>query len=164
MNSNLEAIAFVLLPCAAFFEVKKHVSLAHSLPGDALQHPSLREECVTPSPTTAAPETTPTPTAAPITSSSCTVDTAEYDYDEVLYKSLLFYEAQRSGYLPASQRVTWRRDSATDDALDADTNEAVNLEGGYYDGGSVVPRHHCTVSRMCSDCTSTRLWNKVISV
>lgn len=106
--------------------------------GDALQHPSLRAECVTPPPTTVAPVTTLAPTPAPTTPSSCAVDSAEYDYDEVLQKSLLFYEAQRSGYLPASQRVTWRRDSATGDALDAETNEAVDLEGGYYDAGDYV--------------------------
>lgn len=98
---------------------------------------------MTPPPTTGAPVTTLPPTAAPATPSSCAVDSAEYDYDEVLQKSLLFYEAQRSGYLPASQRVTWRRDSATDDALDAETNKAVDLEGGYYDGESALPRRRC---------------------
>lgn len=59
---------------------------------------------------------------------------ARYNYDEVLRKSLLFYEAQRSGYLPSSQRVKWRRNSATNDALDADSRRRVNLVGGYYDG------------------------------
>lgn len=72
------------------------------------------------------------------TSALCTSGDANYDYDEVLHKSLLFYEAQRSGFLPASQRVTWRRDSATDDAIDPDTNQRVDLEGGYYDAGDYV--------------------------
>ena len=31
--------------------------------------------------------------------------------------SLLFYEAQRSGKLPADNRVDWRGDSALDDAV-----------------------------------------------
>lgn len=62
----------------------------------------------------------------------------KYNYDEVLHKSLLFYEAQRSGFLPDSQRVTWRHDSATDDALDAKTNLKVDLEGGYYDAGDYI--------------------------
>ncbi|KAG7153472.1 Endoglucanase A-like 3 [Homarus americanus] len=59
---------------------------------------------------------------------------ANYNYDEVIRKSLLFYEAQRSGHLPTSQRVTWRKDSAVDDAIDDDTKARVDLEGGYYDG------------------------------
>ncbi|XP_063884867.1 uncharacterized protein LOC135113545 isoform X2 [Scylla paramamosain] len=55
----------------------------------------------------------------------CFTGDADYDHDEVLRKSLRFYEAQRSGFLPNSQRVTWRRDSATDDAIDPDTNDDV---------------------------------------
>ncbi|KAK7082264.1 hypothetical protein SK128_017348 [Halocaridina rubra] len=58
-----------------------------------------------------------------------------YDYDDVLHKSLLFFEAQRSGVLPASQRVKWRKDSASNDAPDADTKKQVDLAGGYYDAG-----------------------------
>nr|AMH40365.1 glycoside hydrolase family 9 [Extatosoma tiaratum] len=61
-------------------------------------------------------------------------NTAGYNYKEVLQKSLLFYEAQRSGKLPADQRVTWRKDSALND-------KGVNgedLTGGYYDAGDCV--------------------------
>lgn len=47
-----------------------------------------------------------------------------YDYSEVLGKSLLFYEAQRSGPLPADNRIDWRADSTLDD----------NPLGGYFDG------------------------------
>lgn len=72
------------------------------------------------------------------TQSFCPLGDAEYNYDEVLRKSLLFYEAQRSGFLPSSQRVTWRGHSATDDALDAETNGRIDLEGGYYDAGDYV--------------------------
>lgn len=64
----------------------------------------------------------------------CSAAGARYDYDEVLHKSLLFYEAQRSGFLPPTQRVTWRQDSATTDAIDPETGNRVDLEGGYYDG------------------------------
>ena len=42
---------------------------------------------------------------------------ASYSYSEVLDLSLLFYEAQRSGPLPADNRVPWRGDSALDDAV-----------------------------------------------
>jgi hypothetical protein len=51
-----------------------------------------------------------------------------YDYNEVLQKSLLFYEAQRSGRLPANNRIDWRGDSATGD----------QITGGYYDAGDHV--------------------------
>jgi len=56
--------------------------------------------------------------------------TAAYDYKQVLRDSLLFYEAQRSGRLPADQKVTWRKDSALNDQGD----QGQDLTGGYYDG------------------------------
>lgn len=37
------------------------------------------------------------------------------DYGDALNKSILFFEGQRSGKLPVSQRVTWRADSALSD-------------------------------------------------
>lgn len=36
---------------------------------------------------------------------------AEHDYGKALSKSILFFEAQRSGYLPSNQRVKWRANS-----------------------------------------------------
>ncbi|XP_066989121.1 uncharacterized protein [Macrobrachium rosenbergii] len=87
---------------------------------------------------TEAPVTVTTVTEAPYTGPGCALEGSSYNYDEVLHKSLLFYEAQRSGYLPSSQRVTWRKDSATDDAIDDDTQQRVDLEGGYYDAGDYV--------------------------
>nr|QCQ73718.1 endo-(1,4)-beta-D-glucanase [Litchi chinensis] len=41
------------------------------------------------------------------------------DYGSALTKSLLYYEAQRSGKLPPNQRVQWRADSALNDGSDA---------------------------------------------
>jgi hypothetical protein len=55
---------------------------------------------------------------------------AAYDYKDVLTKSLLFYEAQRSGKLPSDQKVTWRKDSALNDR----GQNGEDLTGGYYDG------------------------------
>ena len=72
-------------------------------------------------PTTSPPITGPPTTSRP-GNGSCT--TTKYDYAEVLEKSLLFYEAQRSGPLPADNRIPWRDDSAVDDLI----------VGGYYDG------------------------------
>ncbi len=57
-----------------------------------------------------------------------------FNYGEALEKSILFYEAQRSGDLPATNRVTWRGDSALKDGADV----GVNLTGGYYDAGDHV--------------------------
>ena len=45
-------------------------------------------------------------------------------------KSILFYEAQRSGKLPANNRIPWRGDSALNDA----GNNGEDLTGGWYDG------------------------------
>lgn len=41
------------------------------------------------------------------------------DYATALTKSLLYYEAQRSGKLPSDQRVQWRGDSGLQDGKDA---------------------------------------------
>ena len=53
-----------------------------------------------------------------------------YNLEEVLYKSMLFYEAQRSGKLPANNRIPWRGDSALGDKGD----NGEDLTGGWYDG------------------------------
>lgn len=42
----------------------------------------------------------------------------EHDYGEALRKSIMFFEGQRSGRLPPSQRVMWRRDSGLHDGAD----------------------------------------------
>ena len=52
------------------------------------------------------------------------IDSHSFECREVLEKSLLFYEAQRSGPLPSDNRIEWRGDSALDDVP----------VGGYYDG------------------------------
>nr|AMH40375.1 glycoside hydrolase family 9 [Peruphasma schultei] len=57
-----------------------------------------------------------------------------YDYKDVLQKSLLFYEAQRSGKLPADQKVKWRKDSALKDK----GQNGEDLTGGYFDAGDFV--------------------------
>ncbi|XP_067004974.1 endoglucanase E-4 [Anabrus simplex] len=59
----------------------------------------------------------------------------DYKYAEVLYKSLLFYQAQRSGKLCfMDPLVSWRKDSAIDDC----GRLGEDLSGGYYDGGGYV--------------------------
>jgi len=44
---------------------------------------------------------------------------AAHDYRDALRKSILFFEGQRSGKLPADQRLRWRRDSAMHDGATA---------------------------------------------
>merc|ERR1712137_487634 len=58
----------------------------------------------------------------------------DYDYEKAAVYSILFYEAQRSGKLPANNRVPWRGDSALGDK--GSNNE--DLTGGWYDAGDHV--------------------------
>lgn len=57
-----------------------------------------------------------------------------FNYGEALQKALFFYEANRSGDLPANYRVAWRGDSALGDGRDV----GLDLTGGYYDAGDHV--------------------------
>ena len=59
---------------------------------------------------------------------------AAHDYGDALSKSLLYFEAQRSGRLPYNQRVRWRGHSGLTDGLE----QGVDLVGGYYDAGDHV--------------------------
>ncbi|EXB55167.1 Endoglucanase 13 [Morus notabilis] len=59
------------------------------------------------------------------------ISATSLNYGEALKKSLLFYEAQRSGKLPRNQRVQWRGDSALNDGRAGH----IDLVGGYYDAG-----------------------------
>ena len=65
---------------------------------------------------------------------SCIFSAGEYNYHEVLKKSILFYAAQRSGDLPegSANPVPWRYDSAMYDGEDV----GLDLTGGWYDGKS----------------------------
>ncbi|WP_051983524.1 glycoside hydrolase family 9 protein [Pseudobacteroides cellulosolvens] len=60
--------------------------------------------------------------------------TASFNYGEALQKSILFYEAQRSGYLSKSDiptRIVWRSDAQTTDGQDV----GLDLTGGWVDAG-----------------------------
>ena len=92
--------------------------------------------------TTAAPTTgsTTRPTAgssttqSPVISTVAPVANAKYDYGSVIRASLLFYEAQRAGKLPANNRISWRGDSML---MDKGSN-GEDLTGGYFDAGDYV--------------------------
>lgn len=54
-------------------------------------------------------------------------------WTNILGSTLYFYEEQRSGKLPSTNRVPWRNDSAIDDGRDV----GLDLSGGYYDAGGM---------------------------
>ncbi|XP_058744261.1 endoglucanase 8-like [Vicia villosa] len=65
----------------------------------------------------------------------------KHNYGEALSKSILFFEGQRSGKLPPTQRMSWRKDSAFEDGFQLDDDrffDKVDLVGGYYDAGDNV--------------------------
>ncbi|KAM0025887.1 putative cellulase [Helianthus debilis subsp. tardiflorus] len=55
-------------------------------------------------------------------------------YGEALSKSIMFFEGQRSGFLPKDQRLNWRGNSGLGDG----SADNVDLTGGYYDAGDNV--------------------------
>ncbi|KIM68684.1 glycoside hydrolase family 9 protein [Scleroderma citrinum Foug A] len=55
-------------------------------------------------------------------------------WSSLLGNLLYFYEAQRSGKLPTTNRVKWRNDSALTDGRDL----KLDLTGGYYDAGDYI--------------------------
>jgi hypothetical protein len=59
---------------------------------------------------------------------------SSYNYGEALQKSIMFYEFQRSGALPADKRDNWRSDSGLKDGSDV----GMDLTGGWYDAGDHV--------------------------
>ncbi|MEO8205032.1 MAG: glycoside hydrolase family 9 protein [Chthoniobacterales bacterium] len=71
---------------------------------------------------------------ATVTITEKSSSTGAFNYGEALQKSLYFYDAQRSGDLPANFRVKWRGDSAMNDGKDV----GVDLTGGFYDAGDHV--------------------------
>ncbi|NLD46846.1 MAG: glycoside hydrolase [Clostridiaceae bacterium] len=65
------------------------------------------------------------------------VQAAEFNYGEALQKSILFYEAQRSGSISTSDiptRLTWRGDSQLTDGQ----KEGIDLTGGWVDAGDNI--------------------------
>ena len=56
------------------------------------------------------------------------------DYGRHIELSLLFYECQRSGPLPKTNRIYWRHDSM----VDAGDDVGLDLTGGYYDAGIML--------------------------
>ena len=62
---------------------------------------------------------------------------SSFNYGEALQKSILFYEAQRSGSISTSDiptRITWRGDSQLTDGK----KEGIDLTGGWVDAGDNI--------------------------
>ncbi|XP_041377746.1 uncharacterized protein LOC121390094 [Gigantopelta aegis] len=75
-----------------------------------------------------------------------------YNYQDVLHKSILFYEAQRSGVLPQNNRIPWRGDSAVGDQ----SPNGRDLSGGWYDAGDFVK-----LNLPMAFSTTTLLWGLI---
>ncbi|KAL1222532.1 Endoglucanase 21 [Cardamine amara subsp. amara] len=60
------------------------------------------------------------------------------NYTLALHKALMFFNAQRSGKLPKSNNVTWRRDSCLQDGKGDQGQCYKDLVGGYYDAGDAI--------------------------
>ncbi|MEL7520508.1 MAG: glycoside hydrolase family 9 protein, partial [Cyanobacteria bacterium J06553_1] len=58
----------------------------------------------------------------------------QFAYGEAVQKNFLFFEANRSGALPADNRLEWRSDSTTNDGSDVGRD----LNGGYFDAGDHI--------------------------
>ena len=58
----------------------------------------------------------------------------QFAYGEALQKNFLFLEANRSGPLPANNRLEWRSDATVNDGSDVGRD----LNGGYYDAGDHI--------------------------
>jgi endoglucanase len=60
------------------------------------------------------------------------------NYTIALQKSLLFFDAQKSGVLPSSNNIPWRGTSAVRDGSDAIGAPPTSLSGGFYDAGDNI--------------------------
>lgn len=78
------------------------------------------------------PAVLPPPAASGAVSSASKTPNAQWS--TLLGNLLYFYEAQRSGKLPSTNRVNWRNSSALNDGSDI----GKDLTGGYYDAGDYI--------------------------
>ncbi|XP_015057271.1 endoglucanase 12 [Solanum pennellii] len=63
------------------------------------------------------------------------------NYTFALHKALMFFDAQKSGKLPKSNRIPWRGDSGLQDGSKL-TDVKGGLVGGYYDAGDNIKFHY----------------------
>lgn len=68
-----------------------------------------------------------------------TAASSRFDYADALSKSILFFEGQRSGRLPPSQRMTWRKSSALRDGFDVHVSHPLSLSKLTYNFDFFLP-------------------------
>lgn len=114
--------------CRVFIEGQDHGNPATSAP--QTQAPSGGGGSQT-----QAPSGGPTSSETVTPGASCgSAKSTKYNYGDALGLSILFFDAQRSGKMPASNPIPWRHDSAMNDHGDG----GVDLTGGWYDAGDHV--------------------------
>lgn len=70
----------------------------------------------------------------------------DYNWDRQLQNSLTFFDAQKSGHLPASNPIPWRGDSALNDTAP----DGSSLVGGYYIDGGMASAIHVELHQFSS--------------
>ncbi|KAG0380483.1 hypothetical protein BGX24_007967 [Mortierella sp. AD032] len=144
LSLRLAVIALMMVPLIAAQEgPSPNPTPPAPTPGPAPAQPPPPPVGQPTSTSTTSPAPTTTPTWTPSSPPSFPPDPLasrdspsfpDPEYVKLLEYMFLFYEAQRSGKLPADQRVTWRNDSALNDGRDA----GLDLSGGYYDAGDYL--------------------------
>ena len=76
----------------------------------------------------------PPASSGAVSQQSNLTDGVNPQYANLLGNALWFYEAQRSGALPANNRVSWRNNSGENDG----SLNGTDLSGGYYDAGDYI--------------------------
>ncbi|KAH7914309.1 glycoside hydrolase family 9 protein [Hygrophoropsis aurantiaca] len=74
------------------------------------------------------------PNASSGATPSSSASVPNQQWTTLLGELLYFYDEQRSGTLPASNRVSWRNNSAVNDGSDVH----LDLSGGFYDAGDYI--------------------------
>jgi endoglucanase len=91
-------------------------------------------DVVTPEPMTPPLNPPGSPVNIPSSPGESVGQRGQFSYGEALQKNFLFFEANRSGALPADNRLEWRSDSTTNDGKDVGRD----LAGGYFDAGDHI--------------------------
>ncbi len=81
----------------------------------------------------------------------------KYNYEKALDLSLRFYEAQRAGTLPSSNRIPYRGNSVLNDGADV----GLNLSGGWFDAGDCVKCSLSMSNSLARFCFHTAAFSKV---
>ena len=152
-DGGQQALEFNIIDSAAMTEptpmVEAETTTLEMISSEAGSFESMAEETTTPDPIVE-DVVTPEPISAPISepisapvSNSVNIPSSngqsvgqqgQFAYGEAVQKNFLFFEANRSGPLPADNRIEWRSDATTNDGSDVGRD----LNGGYFDAGDHI--------------------------